>query len=575
MTRSLFHRQLSRRLVLSAMVASGVVLLQACRRQPEGTQTSAASSAPPAQTVPTAPSTAAAPASTPSAPAKPAPPPTPAVTGKAKRGGTITTAMQNDWVSMDPIYNSGPGTSNYMIYDPLFFLKVDSNGDWQPIGGLIEKWDLSNNTATFNLRQGVKFHDGSDWNSDVLKWNFERMLSDPKSLARAALQGVDPKTPVTVVDNYTAKVNLLRPTPALLSRLTDHTTFMISKAAFEKMGAGQYNRNPVGTGPFKFKEWKPSDHVTVTRNENYWMKGDDGQPLPYLDSITYRLIIDDSVRAVEIKSHNIDFTELVTAKDISSIQADPALQFLDATWTGNAYLLMFNSVGGAFAKNLALRQAAQYAIDRETIAKTLGLTSATALRYMLLPGSLAYNDKLPYYGYDLGKAKTLMSQAGLAGGIDVNFPVISREIDKLQAEILKEMWGKIGIRANISLLERAAWVQQLMTQKAPYDVATLRTQFRAVDPDLYFRTFQWSKANFNVAHLDSQEMDNLIDKASSTYDEVARKEAYAQAQTLDYNLAYYGYIWMQKWNWVYNKRLMNVPPLMDIYWDFRGVWLNG
>ena len=91
------------------------------------------------------------------------------------------------------------------------------------------------------------------------------------------------------------------------------------------MGADQFGRTPVGTGPMKLVDWKPSDRVILQRNENYWMDGADGKALPYLDGITYRLIIDDSVRAIELKSHNIDFTDLIAPNNIADIKADPQL----------------------------------------------------------------------------------------------------------------------------------------------------------------------------------------------------------------------------------------------------------
>ena len=589
-------RRITRRRLMNGLAIGTALGIMACQRREVPTAAPpapapAAPAAPPTQApvvaapVAAAPTAAAqaAPAAT-SAPAKvPAPEAAkPAVAaakpvaaaGTPKRGGSIIAATQNDWVSMDPVYNSGPGTTNHMIFDPLFFLEVDAKGNWVPTPGLVEKWEFSDTAGVLQLRKGVKFHDDSDWNADVLKWNFERWATDPKSRTRSALTGVDLKNPATVMDPYTLKVNLTAPSPALVERLTNHTAYPISKAAFEKMGAEQFNRAPVGTGPFKLVEWKPSDRAVLKRNENYWMMGADGKSLPYLDGITYRLMIEDSVRVVELKSHTVDYTELVQGKDLPAMIADPALQLLEADWCGNTYNVMFNSKAGPFSTNLKLRQAALYAIDRPTLAKVLGQGSGDVMKYMLLKGSPGYDESLPSYSFDLDKAKSLMKESGVAAGVLVKFPIISREVDKLQAEMLKQMWEQIGIRAEIETIERAAWVQKIVTEKGNFDVATLRSGFSAGDPDLLFRTFQWSKANFNVARIEDKKMDDLIDRASGTYDNAERARLYKDALRYNHEMGYYDWLWMQKWNWVSAKKLKGVPPPMTIAWDFRGAWLD-
>jgi ABC-type transport system substrate-binding protein len=492
-----------------------------------------------------------------------------------RRGGTITALVQNDWVTMDPVYNSASYNPQLMIYDPLFFFAPDDKGNWAPRPGLAEKWEFGDTSGTLKLRQGVKFHDGSDFNADVAKWNVDRMVKDPKSLARSAMQGVDTNNPATIVDDYTLKINLTRPTPSLVERMSQHNCWIVSKAAFEKMGAEQFAKSPVGSGPFQFVEWKSGDHVTVRRFDGYWQKGSDGKPLPYLDGITFRLIIDDSVRVNEMRAHTGDFTELVPGRDVPGVKGDSQLAYQEASWCGNVYTVIFSSRNGPFSKERKLRQAALYAIDRAAIAKALGGGIGTPLKYLLLPGSLGYDESLPAYGYEPDKAKALMKEAGLDGGVDVTLTAISRELDKAQAEILKQMWDKVGIRTKIDVLERAAWVAKLMTQHAPFDVATLRSGFSAGDPDLPFRTFQWSKANFNVANIADPKMDELIDKAGGTYDLAARASGYKEAQRYDFDIAYYGYIWMQNWNWVASKRLVGVPKPMITYWDFRTASLEG
>jgi ABC-type transport system substrate-binding protein len=501
--------------------------------------------------------------------------------GPPKRGGTLTAAVQNDWLTFDPILNSADSTAAFQVYDPFFFFLPDESGAWSVQGGLVEKWELAQDAAVFKLRQGVKFHDGSDWNAEVCKWNLDRMMTDPKSLAKGQLNGVDLKTPAIVVDPFTVRLTLLGPQPALLEQLATGYTFPISKAAFEKVGAAEYPRNPVGTGPFKLVEWKSSERVVLKRFDNYWMKGADGQPLPYLDSVTMRLIIDDSVRLVEVKSRTTDIIELVQGKDVPTVKADTGLTYVEANWAGNAYRLIFNYLGGKFQNNLQLRQAALYAIDREAISKALGRGIGQANKYHLLPGSFGYDESVPSYGYDPEKAKALMKEAGLSNGIEVDMLVIAREIDKQQAEMLKQMWERVGIQTRIETLERVAMNQRLGTggtTGAEFDVTTTRGGNSIGLEDSSLRDHLWSKGSFNKARFNGQGISKEVDAAfirSASYDPKERAAGYRDVQRLVFDNALYGFLWTQNWNWVLNKRVAGFQPARPSLWDFRRMWLTG
>ena len=494
--------------------------------------------------------------------------------GQPKRGGSVVAAVQNDWLTFDIALNTASVQTHQAVFDPLIFLERNDKGVWEYTPGLAEKWELGDKDATFHLRQGVKFHDGSDWNADVMAWNIDRFINEPKSVAKGVMGGIDWKNPTTIVDPYTVKINLTGPNPALLPQLNDSNALMMSKAAFEKMGMEAAQSNPVGTGPFKFVEWKKNDRVNLVRNENYWMKGADGQPLPYIDNLTYRLIIDDSVRMLEMKAGTADFTDLIQGKDVPDAKADPKLNYLEADWDGNCYRLIFDAAGGKFQNNLKLRQAALYAIDREALAKALGQGIGRAEKYFPRPGAIGYDESLPYYWYDPAKAKQLMNEAGLSNGIDVEFLIIARELDKLQAEMLKSMWDAVGIRTTVSALERVALNQRLLTGATEYDVTTTRGEGRAGDPDAEYRAHFWSNGNFAKAHLKDPEIDAAIIAASSTYDTAQRVERYKTLQKLLYDKAVYGYLWTQNWNWLSNKRLQDVPTPMGDIWNFRKAWVS-
>jgi len=577
MERSPDATRISRRRLIG-LVAGGVALmgLTACLRRDVSqgaTDASKPAAPPPAQ--PTTAPAAQAPASKPAEAPKPADStaPKPAA-GQPKRGGTITALMQNDWLTFDVALNTASESTHFMVFDPLVLYERNDNGQWEYVPGLAEKWELKDKEATFWLRKGVKFHDGSDFNAEVMAWNIQRWINEPKSVAKGSLGGIDWKNPTTIVDPHTLKLNLTGPTPGLLQQFNDPNTYPMSKAAFEKMGAEADGAQPVGTGPFKFVEWKKNSHVTIARNENYWMKDAAGEQLPYLDGITYRLIIDDSVRMLEMKAGTADFTELIQGKDVADAKADPKLSYLQADWYGNAYRLIFDASGGKFYNNVKLRQAALYAVDHEALAKALGAGIGRAEKYFPRPGSLGYDESLPYYWYDPAKAKQLMAEAGYPNGIDVEFLVIAREVDKLQAEMLKSMWDAIGLRTTVTSMERVALNQRLLTGGAPYDVTTTRGGSAVGDPDDEYRAHFWSNGNFAKARLKDPEIDQAIDAASNTYDTAVRAERYKALQKMLFEKAVYGYLWTQDWNWVMSKRLQNLPAPMGSLWDFRKTWVS-
>ncbi|MCC6179133.1 MAG: ABC transporter substrate-binding protein [Chloroflexi bacterium] len=586
-----------RRLIGLLGGSAGLLTLTACLRrdvsQPPSSGATAPTQAPAVQTKPAAeakpagaaPATAAKPAAgaattgaattaKPAEATRPAEAAKPAA-GPPKRGGTITAAMQNDWLTFDTAFNTASTSTQYVVYDSLVFYERNDQGVWDYTPGLAEKWELGDKDAVFHLRKGVKFHDGSDFNADVMAWNIGRWINEPKSVAKGSMGGIDWKNPTTVVDPYTLKINLTGPTPTILEQFSDPNTFPMSKVAFEKMGADAAGANPVGTGPFQFVEWKKNDRVIVKRNDNYWMKDASGQALPYLDGITYRLIIDDSVRMLEMKAGSVDFTELIQGKDVTEAKADPNLNYLEADWVGNAYRLIFNAAGGKFHDNVNLRKAALYAINHEALAQALGAGIGRAEKYFPRPGSLGYDESLPYYWYDPEKAKALMKEAGHPDGIDVEFLVIARAVDKLQAEMLKSMFDAVGIRTRVEALERVAMNQRLLTGGAEYDFTTTRGASSAGDPDDEYRAHFWSNGNFAKARLKDPEIDEAIISAASTYDRNERIERYKKLQRLLFDKAVYGFLWTQNWNWVMNKRLQALPPPMESLWNFRKVWVTG
>ncbi len=379
-----------------------------------------------------------------------------------------------------------------------------------------------------------------------------------------------------MVDRYTLKLNLNGPAGSLLSNLSqaaDGRTYMISKAMAEKVG-DKYGTSPettAGTGPMKLVEWVPGSHHLVQRTGSSWERGADGQPLTYFETLRIRFIANDSVRLVELRSGNVDVINAVAAKDVRAAQADSGIQLVENSYQVGAYQFAFSTKRGPFASNLALRQAVHYAINREAVARVLGQGAGAPMYYFLTPGYLGYEAKLPRYDFNPEKAKQLLTQAGYPNGIDIQLSIINRAIDEQQAQVLKQMLGDIGIRANLDVLERIAWTNKMATGQ--YEMSTFFTTMRP-DPDSILAGRFETGEGKNYAGLSDPTMDQLLAKGRSSYDDSTRAAAYRDVQKRIYDTAWYGTIWFSKYFDAYRKPIRGRLRTQEPYWDLREAWVE-
>ncbi len=529
--------------------------------------------------------------------------------GPPKRGGTLTAAVQNDWVTMDPLFNSAEPSGYAMIYDGwIKWDKDPKTGQWGPQPWLVTSWDLQTNAATLSLQKGVKFHDGTAWDAKAAKWNLDRMIFHPASNVQSLFAGVDTASEdkaaldtlkantagpftfaskaVEVVDDFTIKLHLKGPNAPLLSALSSTNALSVSPAAYNKVGKDAYSHNPVGTGPMRFVQWQSGSQVVVERNPDYWQMGADGKPLPYLDKIVYRLTVDDSVRLLDLKGGTTQFTELIQGKDIAGIKSDSSLTFVQSETSGNNYRLIFDSTNASspFVKQKNLRQAILYALDRNAMLQTLGFGAGSVRNCLLPKGSFAYPDGIPFYSFDKAKATQLVkdaiaadpSLAGPNGKIPITLTVISRDVDKAQSEMIKQFADSVGFTTTIEVLERAAWTAKLV--KLPgqpggaFQIATMRNPVTADDPDIQWRTYYYSSGSFNVAHLSDPKLDMLLDQATSSYDIDMRKKIYLQLAQIAYDDPWYGFMWQQ--NWAFSKKMQDFHEPVTNFWLFPSNWLQ-
>jgi peptide/nickel transport system substrate-binding protein len=453
---------------------------------------------------------------------EPAGAPTAAPAG-ISRGGRLTQAFPLKISSLDPVRGnafSSEGNVILAIYERL--LRADETGSYVP--ELATSWEVTDDKMhiTFQLRKNVLFHDGTAFNAQAAKFNLDRLM-DPQDATQVyrlftAMDSVD------VVDEYTVRINLKQPSADIFTALAYKGGCMVSPAAKRQYGE-DYPLHPVGTGPFKFVEWVPGDHVLVVKNDMYWDVGEDGKPLPYLDEILFRVINDDSVRLIELQTGNIDIMAAVPSESLGFVRDDPNLDLVKIPHS-YIYRLYLNMRKPPF-DNLKVRQAVNFAIDREAMAETLLPGSGFVIPFYILPEQNEYSDYTPY-SYDPAKAKRLLAEAGYPSGLNVSLMLISREPDVTIAPVVQSYLEAIGIKTKIEVLERLMYVDRAVAGN--FDMSMALMDVPKPSLQLAFQEQLGSNSPINRAAWKNSEFDALLEELSVTFDPEERKRIIQEMQ---------------------------------------------
>jgi len=444
---------------------------------------------------------------------------------------------------MDPHLNASFLNPGYdALYNSLVrFELVDAKtGQHKVVGDLAESWEQTDPaTLVFKLRQGVVFHDGSPFDASVAAWNFLRARDDPKSTRRSQLQVIDT---VDAVDKTTLRIKLKNASPGFVPTLAWANGIQVqmgSKAAFDKSGEDGFARSPVGTGPFKFKQWIADDRLILDRNPDYFEKAPDGKPLPYLDTFISRFQPDPTVGLQDLRTGGVHLLESIAPKDVAAVKADPKLAVDELPWYANCYFqLWFNATAPPF-DNVDLRQAVLYGIDRVGMAKAMGFGLGVPFYYpFFAPASMGYDESIMKYEYNPSRVKELLTKAGYPNGIDLELRVIDREPENTIAQFAQQMFEANGLRTKLLRAERTVHIGIITDGKFQFSFA--RDAFETlVDPDVLQRRVKCGAAGQNGKFCDP-DLDKLVTDAGATTDVDTRRKLYQQVLTMLQQRAYVG-----------------------------------
>jgi len=344
-------------------------------------------------------------------------------------------------------------TACQLVIEPL--LKQISTGEYIP--WLTESYKLADDrtSITFNLRKGVKFHDGSDFNAQVAKWNLDNTI--------AAKQQPN-WTSVEAIDDYTVKINFSKWQNTMMSGFNGATAWMVSKSAFDKNGLDWVKQNPVGTGPFKFVSYKKDTSFDVVKNPNYWKKDAQGKQLPYLDAVTMLFISDTVTQESTMQAGEADMLTVKPGK-VAADMAASGFTVKSAQIDTSCLIPDTINADSPWSKQ-AVREAAEYSIDREAIAKGMGY-GYWKPAYQI-PGSadLTYDPNFPLARkYDTAKAKQLLADAGYPNGFKTTIIACPFNLNKDVTVALQGYFSKIGIQADIQYPDAGKFTTDYMQNK--------------------------------------------------------------------------------------------------------------
>ncbi|WP_045519017.1 glutathione ABC transporter substrate-binding protein GsiB [Neobacillus niacini] len=456
-----------------------------------------------------------------------------------KEGNSLTIAISSNLVSMDP--HDTNDTLSGSIQSTMLEGLVGFDKDMKMIPVLAESYEASDDAKvfTFKLKQGIKFHDGTPFNAEAVKANIDRVANPDNKLKRYSMFALVDKA--EAVDEYTFRVTLKEPFGAMLNNFAHPAARIISPEALKKYGK-DVSMHPVGTGPFKFSEWDQSDHLTVEKNPDYWVKG-----LPKVDGIKFKPVPENGARVAMLQTGEADFIYPVPTEQAETLNGKDGIVVENKPSIVARYMSM-NTTKKPF-NDVKVRQAINYAINKEAFIKVVNRGYGSEMDSIIPEGLQFYSKQTPY-PYNPEKAKQLLKEAGYENGFETTVWGANNSDAMKAMEFLQQQLGQVGIKVNVEPMEAGTLTDKIWSVQDAKDA----------EVDLYYGGWSSSTGDadwgirpllagtsippksYNVAYYQNEKADQLINGALQTADPEKRKEAYAEVQELIWKDAPWAYL---------------------------------
>ncbi|MFZ4479840.1 MAG: glutathione ABC transporter substrate-binding protein GsiB [Rhodoferax sp.] len=484
----------------------------------------------------------------------------------------VVIAVASTFTTMDP-YDANDTLSQAVVksfYQGLY--GFDHTMKMVPV--LAESHEVTKDglVYTMKLKQGIKFHDGSDFNAAAAKVNFDRVTNPENKLKRYNLYKNIAKT--EVVDPYTVRFTLKEQFSPFINSLAHPSAVMISPTALAKLGKG-IAQAPVGTGPFKFVEWKQTDYMKVEKFAGYWRKG-----YPKVDTITWRPVVDNNTRAAIMQTGEAHFTFPVPYEQAEVLKTKPAIELTAAPSIVHRYLSM-NVLQKPF-DNVKVREAINYAINKEALIK-VAFSGYAIPAEGVLPNGVEYAVKLGPWPYDPAKARELLKEAGYPNGFESTiWSAYNHTTAQKVIQFLQQQLGQVGIKVQVQALEAGQRVEKVESAQDPA-TAPVRMYYvgwssSTGEADWAMRPLLASESfppkMFNTAYYKNDAVDADIAKALNTTSAAEKTKLYTDAQQRIWKDAPWAFLATEQLLSARSKNLSGFYVMPDASFNFDEVELK-
>lgn len=481
-----------------------------------------------------------------------------------ERGGKISVALSPEPPTLN-LGVSGQGPVQ-LVGGKVFDALLTYSQDLKPRPNLAKAFDVSPDGLryTFHLQDGVKWHDGQPFTADDVVFSLRDFLSEVSPRARTLTSRI---AKYESPDANTVVLTLKEPFPAFIYGFDVTTMPMMPEHIYKgtDFKTNPANERPIGTGPFKFAEWRKGEYVRLVRNEDYWKPGK-----PYLDEVVFRVIPDAGSRLAALESGEIDVASNYDVDPVHTqiLQANPALSVTNEGYEflGHLSWLELNNRVKPL-DDVRFRKAIMYALDRSFISNRIWFGNATPASGPISSVTKFYEPDVAHYDFDPDKAKTLLDEMGLApdaGGTRVTLrlmPLPYGEVWTRMAEYIREALGKVGVKVVLEAVDAGTWAQRLGNWD--YDM-TINVLGQYADPAVgVARSYVTSNIRKGIPFTNTEgysnaQVDALFEKASSTVDESERTKLYSEVQKLLVNDVPVAWLLQVRFPTVINKRFEGV-----------------
>jgi peptide/nickel transport system substrate-binding protein len=486
------------------------------------------------------------------------------------RGGTLKIASRVHKVT-HPAQFSWVAPSNQLRQVAEYLTQTDENNITHPL--LLEKWEASEDlkTWTLYLRKGIKHNNGDEFNADDVVFTFGQWLNEDVGSSMLGLMSYLKPENVEKVDDYTVKLHLDRPEIAVPEHLFHYPALVLNHRTFE----GDFLKAPHGTGPYTLVEYSEGGRVLLKRREDYWQKGEDGKPLPYLDAMEWIDMGEDftawmaAIRAGEVDV--LDMGDLGGIDAYLGLKDDPNVTLLQAA-TAQVRVLRMRVDMEPWSDN-NVRMALKLCQNREKIMNLAyfgqGLLGAD---FHVYPKHPEYCEK-PIPKYDPERAKQLLAEAGYPDGLEVTIAVGTGWPDVVSyAEVLKEDAAAAGFKININTMPNAQYWEKWTEVDLGITPWTHRPLGTMVLNLGYTADADGNPVPWNETRWVDDEFNQLLIQANGTLDVEERRKIFCQLEQIMMDRGPIGIAWWQNIHIPFRKGVYGVPPHPTAYALFNQVW---